>query len=621
MLRGIAGAAMSASLLFVCSSAMADVIPEDRRIDWRAGIEGGIPARTTICADVVADHGAVGDGTTDDSGAFQAAIAACPEGEVVFIPSGTYRLDDSLLVEKGIVLRGEGPANTRLIFHGAATTSDHGYIHLGDLWDNNSAATAVTDATKGSPTLGVASTSGFSEGDYIFIDQLDDPSFVTIDGVGGTCTWCGTRDGESRSLTQMMQVTAVGADSLTVDPAPFLTYGSAFSPEIYAPQTVVEHAGIEDLYIEDAVGTASRDNIRLKNCAECWVKNIESYKVVEHHVLVQQCFRCEIRDSYIHDSHVWEGGQGYGILLSMATTGTLVENNVLYELHCPGMMASGPSGNVMAYNYSHQTHGRQDNWSYASFTNHAAHPHMNLFEGNVGHAFSADFYWGSASHQTIYRNYFDMDDPDKTAGLLGVRVDKYNYFFNIVGNVLGADGTEGVYEFPGTDTCDVFVKAAYVLGYSASCSADNDTQVHDTLLRHGNYDAITQETRWDDANPDHELPDSLYLDAKPDFFGCRAWPPIGPDLDPMVHRIPAQDRFDGVDPCGGGGSGTGGGGVGGTGTGNAAGAGNAPGADAAGEDDGGCGCRIRAASAADTGMGVLCLVSIAVVPLRRRRRR
>ncbi|MBI5536355.1 MAG: right-handed parallel beta-helix repeat-containing protein [Deltaproteobacteria bacterium] len=637
----LATAALAISLFI--PRAYGDIIPADRRTDWQPGIEGGIPSRTTICANVKTQHGAIGDGITDDSQAFQAAIASCPEGQVVLIPSGTYRLNDSLLVEKGIVLRGEGPSNTKLLFYGAAATSDRGYIHLGDLWDNNSNYTAVTQATKGSATLAVAATSGFSEGGYVFIDQIDDPSFVTIHGIGGTCDWCGSRNGQSRALTQMMKITGVGTNSLTVDPAPYLTYSSAFSPEIYKPLKVTAEAGIEDLYIEDASGGASRDNIRLKNCARCWVRNIESNRVQEHHILAQQCYRCEIRDSYIHDAHVFGGGQGYGILLSMATTATLVENNILYDLHCPGMIASGPSGNVMAYNYSLKTHGTQDNWSYGSFTDHAAHPHMNLFEGNVGHSFGADFYWGSASHQTVYRNHFDMADPGKTAGLQGVRVDKYNYFFNIVGNVLGAPGTQGVYEFPGAATCDVFVKAAFVLGYESSCSAATDPQVLATLLRHGNYDGITQTTQWDSTNADHTLPPSLYHSSKPAFFGCRRWPPIGSDLDPMVSRLPAQDRYEGVDPCQGDAGGTGGAagngaagngaagngaagngaagnGAGGAGAsaGNGAGGGNASVPGGSSGDDGSCGCRTVADAGMPGWVGLIALGGLAGGICRRR---
>lgn len=39
---------------------------------------------------------------------------------------------------------------------------------------------------------------------------------------------------------------------------------------------------------------------------------------------------------------------------------------------------------------------------------------------------------------------------------------------------------------------------------------------------------------------------SFYLDARPAFFGDRALPAIGPDLEPMVSPIPAQERFGSI---------------------------------------------------------------------------
>ena len=47
---------------------------------------------------------------------------------------------------------------------------------------------------------------------------------------------------------------------------------------------------------------------------------------------------------------------------------------------------------------------------------------------------------------------------------------------------------------------------------------------------------------------DHTLPASLYLAARPSWFGAAAWPPIGPDVTGgnvsdvggLVHKIPAQ---------------------------------------------------------------------------------
>ena len=40
---------------------------------------------------------------------------------------------------------------------------------------------------------------------------------------------------------------------------------------------------------------------------------------------------------------------------------------------------------------------------------HAPHPYMNLFEGNYGSTVCFDFIHGSSSHNTLFRNYIDMD--------------------------------------------------------------------------------------------------------------------------------------------------------------------------------------------------------------------
>lgn len=48
------------------------------------------------CIDVKADYGAVGDGTTDDSGAIQAAINASAAGNIIWFPAGTYGVGATL---------------------------------------------------------------------------------------------------------------------------------------------------------------------------------------------------------------------------------------------------------------------------------------------------------------------------------------------------------------------------------------------------------------------------------------------------------------------------------------------------------------------------------------------
>jgi hypothetical protein len=81
---------------------------------------------------------------------------------------------------------------------------------------------------------------------------------------------------------------------------------------------------------------------------------------------------------------------------------------------------------------------------------------------------------------------------------------------------------------------------------------DYDAVTPDTILRWGNYDYASAAVRWEaseiptDATVPgtHTLPASLYLAAKPAWFGDAAWPPIGPDVAGYVTPIPAVTCFD-----------------------------------------------------------------------------
>ena len=62
----------------------------------------------------VLDYGAVGDGITDDSSAFQSAFdaASAASGGTVYVPSGTYLCNTPLVLQYGVNLVGESRANT-----------------------------------------------------------------------------------------------------------------------------------------------------------------------------------------------------------------------------------------------------------------------------------------------------------------------------------------------------------------------------------------------------------------------------------------------------------------------------------------------------------------------------
>ena len=56
----------------------------------------------------VKDFGAVGDGTTDDTAAINAAIAACVNGKTVFFPNGNYKITASITLPSNTTLMGDG---------------------------------------------------------------------------------------------------------------------------------------------------------------------------------------------------------------------------------------------------------------------------------------------------------------------------------------------------------------------------------------------------------------------------------------------------------------------------------------------------------------------------------
>ena len=71
-----------------------------------------------------------------------------------------------------------------------------------------------------------------------------------------------------------------------------------------------------------------------------------------------------------------------------------------------------------------------------------------------------------------------------------------------------------------------------------------DPQVAATAIREGNFDYVTNEVRWD-TSP-QTMPDSLYLTAKPAFFGSNPWPWVDPTGTTKLHTLPARARFDAI---------------------------------------------------------------------------
>src|SRR4051812_34640791 len=85
-------------ILAWATTCAAEIIPPERRMQWQGnvGVPGGIPNRTKIFVNLKTTSDArfkcAGDGVTDDASRVEAALRACPAGQVVYAPAGAYRI-------------------------------------------------------------------------------------------------------------------------------------------------------------------------------------------------------------------------------------------------------------------------------------------------------------------------------------------------------------------------------------------------------------------------------------------------------------------------------------------------------------------------------------------------
>jgi hypothetical protein len=534
-------------LSLALSHAQAEIIPADRRIPWAAGVSGGIPSYPVAINVKDAAYGAVGNGSADDTTAIRNAIAACPPGSAVYLPRGTYKITDTLTISKSIALRGAGMDNTRIVLD---TNSAKKVISIAGSMSQSTAA--VTGGyNKGSTQLTFASPDAISAivpGDMIAVYQKNDPALVDARG----CTWGGLRNaaGDYVFQVQMARVTGKTNSTLTLARPLYWSLQSGLSPEVRRYGNAVQRAGIEELSVDTANYYAA-DSIALYGTIDCWVKNVEVLRSAKSFIWITLSLNAEVRGSYIADPHNTEGGSGYGYHLFGPNSDHLIEDNIAEHCRHSFVLEGAVSGSVFGYNYSKDPHSTVSlNWVYNDLITHALHPFMNLYEGNVIHKWSEDYVHGSASHNTGFRNHIKIVGDSKypyTSGLWAVSQEPKNYYSNVVGNVLGWPGLKSMkssaaYEGP--------YDSIFKLGYNGEgASAIEDTLVKDRLLRHGNFDYVTNSTQWDASISDRNLPASLYHTGKPAFFGSVAWPPIGPDRSPMVSKIPAELRYSGeLDP-------------------------------------------------------------------------
>ncbi len=583
----------------------------ERSTLWNPGMTaaGGIPVRSTVCATVTP-----GGGMQDDTARIQAAVNACPAGQVVRLSAGTFLVNGGnyILINKGITLRGAGPGLTTLAktdgakpFHSEPGAHPSPLVVVGtslfsttgDSIDVVGSTNLTADAVKGAYTVTVANSAGFIPGQIVLLDeasgagwrtdpqgrgqiwaapdwrvvwQKHDPAIPYVDDFEpgafpatphSAGSWFSRSD---RPTSEVKQIASISGSTITFTTPIHISYRSGHAAQLSRyGRPHIKNAGVEDLTLTG--GDAG--NLRFNWAALSWARNVESTAWHGEGVAIHSSFRVELREFYIHDA-AWAqpGGGGYAISLSAGSAEVLIENGIAVRANKVIVARSAGAGSVVGYNYMDMSYINTNGaWIETGINaSHMVGSHHVLFEGNLSHNADSDNTHGNSIFHTFFRNHlrcirepFDnqaggrIDDaaqssngPRRCAGLMA-----YSYWMSFVGNVLGAANRMNGWKF---ETTFVSGKPGiWMLGWDTVKPYRSDAQVNATMLRHGNFDYLTNTVQWDEEINSRTLPDSLYLSRKPAFFEAGrgyVWPWVDPDGTVKLHILPAKARYDAGTP-------------------------------------------------------------------------
>jgi len=554
------------------------ILSPTRATDWRnAGVQGGIPNRTTICATL--NPGATATQINN-------AISACPSGQVVFLNAGTYTLGSGISFQKSnVTLRGAGANQTKLIINGSvggcglglssAIRLCSGGTNLGGGGGSpDHTATWTAGYAQSTTVVTLSNVTGLSVGNVLFLDQLNDGSdgwpaagdIFVCEGTG-----CSNQGGNNyarsgRDQVQVVTVTAINGNNVTISPGLHMpNWRSSQSPGAWWGNTVIKNSGIEDLTVDFT--SSGVPGIVIANALNCWTKGIRWLKMNAtgsemYHVMILNGARITTRDSYFYGATVAANTQY--TYTPHVSSNLLFENNILHHNPSPVVANDPESGSVISYNYFDDSF-----YTGAGVIQHNTGDAMNLFEGNNLSNFTSDVIHGTHHFLTYFRNHVDgyAHNPGGVDSNAGFEFRTHSRFFNVIGNVIGHSHFT-TYETLNARNGDAIFDLGW-MGDASGTPVSNDSNVNRTVMRWGNWDNVNNGTRFaalevpsaltNFANlipASQTLPPSFYLSARPAWWstpwGTPAWPPIGPDVTGgnisgyagHAHKIPARLCFE-----------------------------------------------------------------------------
>jgi Putative Ig domain len=384
-------------------------------------------------------------------------------------------------------------------------------------------------------------------------------------------------DTDGRMTNEIKEIAAVNGNRITFTTPLAIDYRASHLAQLTrytahsnggngaAPVTL---AGVESLTMRGG----SDGSLRFEVATYSWAKNVEVTQWIGEGIAIDNSYKVEVRGSYIHTgSEPTPGGGGYAISLAAGSSEVLIEDNIVRDANKVMVARACGTGSVVGYNYMDDGWiSYQPGWQEIGLNaSHMAGPHHVLFEGNYSFNMDSDYTHGSSQFMTYFRNYVTGQrgswvGPDANSRTAGVSA--WAKEFTFIGNVMGRPGQMSGWLY--TDPmmgCDANGSSCvggvagtwghgtgniWQIGYDATNQWRQEAELGalSTVIRDGNYDYLTNSVHWHNTPNGYSIPASLYLSAKPAFFGNYTWPWVNPTGKRQLYTLPAKARYDAGTP-------------------------------------------------------------------------